>query len=197
MNERTFSHLQAHRLDAPERQIWLPTASLLEQLEIKPGMIVADIGAGTGHFALPLASAVGVQGKVFAIDVQPEMLALLQAKLPEANLANVVCRTGEATATGLEADCCDLVLLANIWHELDHVPQVLDEVKRILRSSGRVAILDWRPGVVQPPGPPLAHRIPAQSAAQSLASAGFNVVKNIEIGMYSYLLLADVAQETA
>jgi len=192
MNERTFSHLQAHRLDAPERQIWLPTATVLEELDITSGMIVADIGAGTGHFALPLASAVGVHGKVFAIDLQPEMLALLQAKLPDADLVNVECRTGEATATGLEANCCDLVLLANIWHELDHVPQVLAEVKRILRSSGRVAILDWRPGVMQPPGPPLAHRIPAQSAAQSLASAGFNVVKNIEIGMYSYLVLADV-----
>ncbi len=190
MNERTFSHLQAHKLDAPERHTWLPVSEVLERLDLRAGMTVADVGAGTGYFALPLATAVGERGKVFAIDLQPEMLALLQPKLVPAGIANVDCRVGEATETGLAAGSCDLVLLANLWHELDHLPRVLGEVKRILRKAGRVGILDWRPGVEQPPGPPLEHRISSVLVMEDLEMAGFRVMKNDEVGLYSYLVIA-------
>jgi len=199
MNERTFSHLQAAKLDAPERRTWLPVSPVLEQLAPRLGSTVADIGAGTGYFSLPMANAVGESGRIFAVDLQPEMLVLLEAKLTDAHITNVDCRIGEAAFTRLESGSCHLVLMANLWHELDDFPQVLAEVRRILVNNGRVAILDWRPGVEQPPGPPLVQRIPAESVVEDLEIAGFVIVSNHEVGLYSYLITADtgvVATET-
>jgi len=191
MNDRTFSHVHAHKLDAPERQIWLPASEVVDALDLKPGFTIADVGAGTGYFAIPMSRVVGPAGKVLAVDAQPEMLDILRKKLQDACVTNIECRDGEAEATGLAPDSCDLVLLANLWHELDHTPRVLAETRRILRSGGRVAILDWRPLVDQPPGPPLEHRISSMSVVEDLAIAGFKHPTNRLIGQYSYLVIAE------
>lgn len=80
-HERMFRHEHASVLDDPDRQRWLPSAAVLERLALRPGMRVADVGAGTGYFALPMARAVVPGGEVFAVDVQPEMLQQLGARL--------------------------------------------------------------------------------------------------------------------
>ncbi len=82
MNERTFRASEAHKLEDPDRQKWLPVQDVLAALDLRPGMCMADIGAGTGYFTLPAARAVGPQGRVFAVDLQPEMLAKLRGNLP-------------------------------------------------------------------------------------------------------------------
>lgn len=191
MNERTFSHLQAHKLDLPERRLWLPIAEVLAAINLHEGDVIADIGAGTGYFALPMAEAVGPTGEVWAIDVQPEMLAILASKLRDSVVKNVECVQGEATTTGLAPSSFNLVLMANLWHELDQIPKVLAEVRRILRPRGRVAVLDWRPLVDQPPGPPLEQRISSMSVVEDLAIAGFQKASNTIIGTYSYLVIAE------
>ena len=81
MGERLFKPQDAHKLEDPERQIWLPVVDVIRASAIRPGMRVADIGAGTGYFAIPIALAVGVGGKVYAVDLQSEMLNKLQQKL--------------------------------------------------------------------------------------------------------------------
>ncbi len=191
MNERTFSHLQAYKLDAPERREWLPVSDVMDALHLQTGSIVADIGAGTGYFTLPMATAVGESGKVWAIDMQPEMLAILSDKLRTTDLKNVECRQGVATKTGLSEDCCDVILMANLWHELDERRTVLEEAWRILRPGGRIAVLDWSPIADQPPGPPLEHRIPSLSVSDDLAISGFHPVLNRHVGAFSYLIIAD------
>jgi tRNA A58 N-methylase Trm61 len=75
MGDHLFKPQDAHKLDDPERQIWLPVADVIRALAIRPGMRVADVGAGTGYFAVPIGCAVGVEGKVYAVDLQPAMLA--------------------------------------------------------------------------------------------------------------------------
>src|SRR5579883_2360045 len=105
-HERMFRHAHAHKLDDPERERWLPTADVVQQLGLQPGMHVADIGAGTGYFAIPMARAVSPGGRVFAVDVQPEMLDLLRARL-EPSLP-VVLVEGEATRTTLTDHSVDL-----------------------------------------------------------------------------------------
>jgi len=191
MNDRRLSPSQAHRLDAPERRVWLPISDVLNALEIQAGWIVADIGAGTGYFALPAAEAVGNHGKVFAVDAEPEMLSHLQNKLASSSFENVECKVGEASSTGLLFNSCDLALLADIWHELDDTPGVLAELHRILKAQGRVAILDWRPDVQQPPGPPIEHRLTKVSVANTLTVGGFHVRSTMEIGSFTYLVVAD------
>ncbi len=156
-----------------------------------PGMTIADVGAGTGYFALPCAEAVGREGKVLAVDFQKEMLEKIRNKLSESGAPqNVVLVEGEVTRTTLPGDSCDLVFMANLWHELDDEGGVLSEVKRIIRPGGRLAILDWKADLVPPPGPPAAHRISQDNLRHVLLWHGWSVKYAENVGMYSYLIIA-------
>ncbi len=186
-HERIFRHEHADRLDGPERQRWLPAAGVVERLALRPGMTVADVGAGTGYFALRMAAAVLPGGRVFAIDLQPEMLEILRARVADLPITLV---NAAANHTMLLDASVDLELLANVWHELDEPAATLVEARRILRPGGRLAIVDWRTDVEQPPGPPLSHRVPVATTAEALHDAGWSVEQQETIGAYSYLLLA-------
>ena len=191
MNERTFSAADAHKLEDPERLKWLPPTEVITSLELQAGRSVADIGAGTGYFTLPIARTVGSGGKVHAVDFQTAMLDLLGKKLLESNApTNITLVHGTATHTTLPDTCVELVFLANVWHEVDDHALVLKEAARILRKSGRVAILDWRPNVQQPPGPPMEHRISANIVVDTLRFNGWNVGRSGNVGKYSYLIMA-------
>ena len=190
MNDRVFRASEASRLDSPERRIWLPPDEVIERLALTPGMVVADIGAGTGYFTLPMARQVAPGGEVYAVDLQTEMLAILDGKLAEEELDNILLMQGEASRTGLRNTSCDLILLANIWHELDDHAAVLAECRRVLRPAGRIAILDWRPSKTPQPGPPNEHRIPAAEVTTLLTASGWSGVMAFSVGAYSYLVMA-------
>jgi ubiquinone/menaquinone biosynthesis C-methylase UbiE len=185
-HSRMFSHENASRLDSPERLVWLPTDEVLNHLEIEPGMTVADIGTGTGYFALPIADRVGARGRVHAVDIQPEMLAMLEQKMPPGTPIDLV--RGTAEATGLTDATQDLVFCSNVWHEIDDRNAALAEMARVLRSEGRVAIVDWRPDCASPPGPPTDHRLSAADVSEQLQRAGWREIAARNIGAYSYLV---------
>lgn len=195
MHERRFRPSQMHKLEDPERLKWLPPGQVLAWLGIEPGWTVADVGAGTGYFALPMAAAVGMEGRVLAVDVSAEMLARLRERVAEAAIGNIESVEAEAAATSLPPGCCDLVLLANVWHEFEDHAAVLAEARRVLKPTGRVAILDWRPDVERKEGPPLEHRIAPEAAARSLAQAGFAVAGSPHLLPYSWLLTGSVAAQ--
>ena len=188
MNERRFNAAHAHRLDDPARRAWLPPAEVLGAMALHSGETVADVGAGTGYFSLPLAQAVGPQGKVYAVDAQEEMLSLLRQKLDEFTLSIVELIHAEADNTGLPASCCDLVFAANIWHEFDDHAAVLRESSRVLKATGRIAILDWRTDVLPEHGPPPEHRLDSSHAVDALRSSGFQKVATANVGLYSWLV---------
>jgi len=191
MHDRVFDASQVHRLESKERLQWLPPGEVLGWLELRPGMMIADIGTGTGYFAIPIARAIAPGGRVFAVDLQPELLEVLRKKLAEPSApANIVLLAGTAGSTGLAAGSCDLALLANVWHELDDYDAALAELTRILKPGGRLAVLDWRPDVERPPGPPLEHRLPAREVQQFLQEHGKRVDAVPNVGQYSYLILA-------
>jgi ubiquinone/menaquinone biosynthesis C-methylase UbiE len=191
MNQRTFQTGNAHRLDDPQRLLWMPPDEVIERLNLKPGMVVADIGAGTGFFALPFARAVGAAGMVWTVDLQPAMLKMLEERLQgEGAPGNIRLLEGRAANTGLPDGSCDLAFLGNIWHELDEPATVLLEMRRILRPGGRIAILDWRTGVPQPPGPPPEHRVASGETQALLNGGGWRNVSVRDLGPYSYLLVA-------
>ena len=189
MNAKVFKAAEAYKLEDPERLRWLPPNEVLEVLQVASGMVVADIGAGTGFFALPLAAAVGSAGKVYAVDFQPEMLSLIAQKLAAGGPKNIQLVEGSAAGTKLATNSCDLVLLANVWHELDDTTSVLQEMERILKPEGRLAVLDWRTDVSRPPGPPLDHRISSEQICEAAESAGWKRGMSRKIGTYNYLLV--------
>lgn len=192
MTDKRFNASLAHRLDAPERLTWLPPAEVVAALAVRAGDTIADIGAGTGYFSLPLAEAAGPQGKVYAVDAQVEMLAHLRQKLDDGAVRNIELMRAEAEATKLPDGCCNLVFLANVWHEFADRAAVLREARRILKAGGRIAILDWRPDVEREAGPPLEHRLSAADAANELHSAGFGQTTQANAGKYSWLVQGEM-----
>ena len=191
MGDRLFKPQDAHKLDDPERQIWLPVADVVRALAIRPGMRVADVGAGTGYFAVPIARAVGVEGKVYAVDLQPAMLAKLREKLTEPDApCNIELVPGEACKTSLPSKCADVVLIANVWHELEDQTVALQEVARLLAPGGVLALLDWRADMSSPPGPPSDHRLRAADVVQFLAKSGWTADEPAYVGRYSYFISA-------
>jgi ubiquinone/menaquinone biosynthesis C-methylase UbiE len=191
MNERTFNPAGIARLEDPERLVWLPQQEVIDTLAVRPGMTIADIGAGTGYFAIPFGRAAGPSGRVHAVDFQSEMLEFLKGKLgdPEAP-ANIEPAGGSAEQTGLPDASCDVAFLGMVWHELDGHTAVLAEMERILRPGGRLAILDWRTDVTRPPGPPMEHRIAVARTENMLRSDDWTGIASANIGLYSYVTLA-------
>ncbi len=189
MNDRRFKPSESHRLEDPERLVWLPPMEVLAHLALHPGIVVADIGAGTGYFSIPMARAVSPGGKVLAVDVQTEMLEKLSSKLGDVTAPkNIELHEGESACTHLPDKIADRVLMANVWHEIDDHTATLQEVHRILKPDGLLVILDWRPDVDRPPGPPLDHRIDAKQVIFFLSSYRWKVEEFAKIGKYSYLV---------
>lgn len=191
MHDRRFDPSQAQRLDDPERFQWFSPQRVIEALRIEPGMVIADIGAGTGFFSAPMAEVAGDQGAVYAVDVEPKLLACLREKMEIGTAPRSIHLVeADATCTSLPSASCDRALLANVWHEIADTGAALAECARILRGSGCLAILDWRPDATRPPGPPLDHRISADNTASTLARHGWSVLVNAPLGPYSYLVIA-------
>jgi len=191
MNDRRFRVDGACKLDDPERPRWLPPADVVRELGAFPGMTVADVGAGTGYFTLPIAEAVGPTGRVFAVDAQDAMLAHLRRKLEgRGAITNVVVVHAEAAETGLPSASCDAILLANVWHEFDERAPEVAELNRLMVPGGRLVVLDWRPDHSPPPGPPADHRLPAIHAEKVLADSGWTIERSTTFGSYSWVVVA-------
>lgn len=191
MNEKTFRVSEAQKLDDPQRLAWMPPGEVVRLFNLQHGMQVADVGAGTGFFAIPFARAVASGGAVQAVDSQQGMLDILQGKLAAAGAPpNIHCTLGDAAATGLPAASCDAAFLGNLWHELERHDDVLVEMARILRPGGRLAILDWRKDCPSPPGPPTDHRIATGETERTLSGQGWTVELTHLLGPFSYLMVA-------
>jgi ubiquinone/menaquinone biosynthesis C-methylase UbiE len=188
MTDRRFDASKACRLDDPARLLWLPPAEVIGALVIQSGDFIADIGAGSGYFTLPLAKATGPRGQVYAVDSQARMLELLRQKLDAKQPSNIQEIQAEADSTGLPDASCHLVFMANVWHEFADRAAVLRECKRILKTDGRIAILDWRPDVEPEAGPPLDHRLSATQAENDLQCTGFRLDARTNIGKFSWLI---------
>lgn len=194
MVDKRFPASQAARLDNPERLLWLPPAEVIAALHVRTGETIADVGAGTGYFSLPLSVAIGAGGKVHAVDGQSEMLDWLKGKLSKSEFNNIELVHAEAEQTALPASSCDLFFLANLWHEIEDRDAVLLEARRVLRRGGRIAILDWRPDVEPVAGPPLSHRIAPADAVREMLLAGFEQTTSREVGKFSWMALGKKAQ---
>lgn len=175
----TMSHHGAAWLTRAERDEEENTQLLLEQLELHPGQTACDLGAGNGYHALRMARAVAPGGEVVAVDIQPEMLALLRGRARAAGIDNVKTIVGTRTDPELGTKRCDLILLVDVYHELSEPEAMLKAMKAALRPEGRIALVEFRAEDPAVPIKPLHKMSKAQMVAE-LASVGLVPVKSFD-----------------
>lgn len=145
---REIAHVMGHQaadwLERPERDAEEHSEKLIENLKLKPGDVVADIGCGTGYHSRRLAKRIGPTGRVLAVDIQPEMLDLLTNQMTAAGVTNVTPILGTIIDPKLPPASVDLVLLVDVYHEFDHPFEMMAAICRGLRPGGRVAFVEFR-----------------------------------------------------
>ena len=117
---------------------------LLRELALAPGMTVADIGAGTGYYTWQLAKQVGPGGRVYAVDVQPEMISMLDSQMAKRGVRNVVSVLGSETTVKLPLASVDLAIMVDVYHELAYPAEVLGSIIDALKPGGRVVFVEYR-----------------------------------------------------
>ena len=141
---QVMGHPAIDWLERAERKTEERTDLLIDALGLQAGDVVADIGAGSGYFSLPLARAVGESGRVFAVDIQPEMIEHLSARAQKEQIGNIVGVLGRIDDIRLAPKSVDLVLLVDAYHEFDHPWEMMRSIVRSLRPGGRVALVEFR-----------------------------------------------------
>lgn len=171
---RVFNPLYLFYLDGRSRDAWQQPERVIDALALAPDAVVADVGAGSGYFTERFARRLGAGGFVYATDVQEEMLDRLRARVAHKRLANVSVVIARFDDPSLPEACCDLVFLSSVYKEIDERIVYMEKVRRVLRPSGRVAILEYRPDW-EGPGPPRADRLSPESVTLEMAAAGFEL----------------------
>lgn len=188
-NQRRFDPKSVDKLEAPDRGRQFPVDAILNAAGVCGMLNVADIGAGSGYFTLPIGRRVA-PGKVFAVDPSPELLEVIRGKLAaDGDPDNVELVEGEDSATGLAGESCDLIFLSAVWHEIDDHAAALREFSRIAAPNAKLAIVDWSPEASRPPGPPREHRIAAAEVERTLEEGGWGVVKSDVVTAWTYIVV--------
>ncbi|MBW4471333.1 MAG: methyltransferase domain-containing protein [Stenomitos rutilans HA7619-LM2] len=140
---QVMGHLGAGWLERPSREREEQPQKLIAALNLKPIDVVADIGAGTGYFSFRLSPLVP-QGKVLAVDIQPEMLEIVNAIKQEKKVTNVETVLGSITNPNLKDGSIDLALMVDAYHEFDHPREMMTAIVQALKPNGRVVLVEYR-----------------------------------------------------
>ena len=177
--------------EAPERARWQQPERVIRAIGIQPGEIIADIGAGSGYFTFRFAHVAGSQGKVFAVEIEPEWLDYLDARAAREGLANTETIQAGAADSGLSAGCCDLIFLCNTYYMIADRVAYLEHLATRLRPGGRIVIIDWlrRP---LPRGPALHYKLTTQQVHSEIRQAGLEVVRQPGFLPWQYFFIAAV-----
>ena len=180
------------KMEDPEREAWQRPDEVVSTLGVEPGAIVADVGAGPGYFSLRLARAVGPLGTVYAVDVEPEIMAVLRERLDRAgvgNVAPILARDGDPL---LPQAACDLVLVVDTFHHFPDGPGYLKALASKLKPGGRIANVDFHKRET-PVGPPLAHRVAREDFLDAARKAGLALVDEKTFLPYQYFVVLQPA----
>lgn len=141
---RVMGHQGIRWLERPEREEEEGLSLLIQCLSVKPGMVVADIGAGSGVISIRLAREVGPKGTVLAVDIQQEMLDALAIHCKKLKIDNIEPILGDVRSPKLKPGTVDLVVMVDVYHEFNYPYEMLSEIARSLKPGGRVAFVEYR-----------------------------------------------------
>ncbi len=171
------------------RNVFVSPAKVIDALGIRPSMAVADFGCGSGHYTIEAARLVGRSGKVYAVDIQKDMLGYVRSRAESENLSNIETiwtDLEKPNATRLKDESVDVAIISNIFFQAENKKQIIKEARRILKSGGRAGIIEWDIEKEKDFGPPIEQRISPQDAKAIFGEAGFILEKEFNPGEHHY-----------
>lgn len=189
---REIAHVMGHQaadwLERPEREAEEHVGKMIAELGLKPGDVVADIGCGTGYHVRRMAPRVLPGGRVYGVDIQPEMLVLLTNGLTKVGVTNVVPVLGTVMDPKLPPSSVDLVLMVDVYHEFDHPREMMQAVARALKPGGRVVLVEFR---AEDPAVPIkrVHKMSEAQAKREMAAVPLEWVETIGVLPWQHILV--------
>jgi predicted methyltransferase len=174
-------------LEGPDRDVWQRPDQIMDALGIAEGSVVAELGAAGGWFTIRLARRVGPNGRVFAEDIQPQMLEVIKRRLPRENLTNVSLVLGTAETPKLPEEV-DAVVMVDAYHEMDQPVSMLRNAARALKPDGRLGIVEFTLAGGGP-GPAMEERIDPERVIREANAADLVLVARPNFLRYQYLLV--------
>lgn len=171
-----MSHLGASWLTRPERDQEENASESFQQLKLTPGMTVCDLGCGNGYWTLPMARQVGPEGRVLAVDIQREMLQKLRERSAKYNYTHIEPVLSKVDDPNLPVGEVDLLLMVDVYHEFSHPESMLWGIRRSLKPTGVVALLEYREEDPSVPIKPL-HKMSKTQILKEYEKNGFKLVR--------------------
>src|SRR5262245_56015475 len=178
-------------LERPEREDEEAPSKAIELLEIKPGMTVADIGAGSGYYSARIAKKVGPAGHVYATDIQPGMIELLERRIKSEGLTNMSTVLGGMDDPKLAPKSIDLAIMVDVYHELQQPQIFLQRLKESFKPGGRLVLLEFRK---EDPKIPIleVHKMSVAEVKQEMEAEGYEIDKVLEGLPWQHLIIIKV-----
>lgn len=175
-------------LDDPKRDAYQKPHEVLTALAIEPGEVIADIGAGSGYFTFRLAHRVGDKGRVYAVDISPDMIRHLNRRIRELKAMNVTAILADADDPLLADASIDRFFFSDSWHHIENQSKYLSLIKRMLKPGGEIIMIDFHKKEL-PVGPPMQMKIAREDLIRQMESNGFRLTKEHTFLPYQYFLV--------
>jgi ubiquinone/menaquinone biosynthesis C-methylase UbiE len=191
LSRTAWSNGYLYMLERPQREEYQEKERVIEALGLAPGECVADIGAGSGYFTIPVAHAVGPDGTVLAIDIHQQMLDFIERRCKAEQLGNVELVMAERDDPMLPPGGVDLVLMVDVFHYIQDRRAYARKIRRGLAPGGRVVVIDFipKPWEERPWGPPPQQHVPKETLNGDMAAAGLKVVKEYDFISEEYFVV--------
>ena len=178
-------------LERPEREDEEAPSKALDALDLKPGMVVADIGAGSGYYTSRMARRVGPAGRVYATDIQQGMIDLLDRRIRSEGLANVTTVLGGMDDPKLPPRAIDLAIMVDVYHELQQPQVFLQRLKESFKPGGRLVLLEFRK---EDPKVPIfeVHKMSVAEVTQEMEAEGFVLDRVIDVLPWQHIIVLRV-----
>jgi ubiquinone/menaquinone biosynthesis C-methylase UbiE len=175
-------------MEAPDREEWQKPEQVLKALQIQPGQVACEIGAGPGYFSLRLGRAVGAHGAVFAVEVEPRIIEVLRNRIDKSGMTNVVPVFGLRSEPLIPLESCDLILVVDTFHHFPDGVAYLRRLARSLRKGGRLVNIDFHKREL-PVGPPVEHKVSREEFLTKAQAAGLVLKAEHQFLPHQYFLV--------
>lgn len=182
------SWLIRHKRDQEEASV-----EMREQLMLKPGMVACDMGSGNGYHTIPMAKAVAPNGKVFASEIQQEMLTMLDERAKKEGVNNIVPVLGTQTDAKLPEASCDLILLVDVYHEFSDPEPMLTAMKKALKPGGQIVLVEFRAEDESVPIKP-EHKMSKEQITKEMTANGLRLSRSYDKLPWQHMLWFEAGQ---